>query len=80
MVGMMKHKMNKHSKYYEGPDGVFYDFKHDDIFELEYAGGEIYNIKIHKIVGKRYWIRSCKCHKKQVGVTGMTNVIRLGEL
>ena len=38
----MKHDMNKESGYYQGPDGVFYDFKHDKIFELIWGGREVY--------------------------------------
>ena len=78
-----KHKMNKISGYYEGPAGVFYDFKHDKIFELIHCGAEILRRDVG-IVGKFYQhnrsITDFKRKTDNTALTGMSNVIRLGEL
>lgn len=78
----MKHDMNEKSGYYQGPDGVFYDSKHNEIFELEFEGARIYRKK-HGVVGKAYRYRHSKNRKRgnaKVIFTGFENVIYLGEL
>ena len=77
-----EHKINPVSKYYEGMDGVFYDFKHDEFFVLEYYGCQVYRKTRKKIVGKfyKYFCKEYRRGKNNVVLTGMTNVIRLGLL
>lgn len=72
-------RINKLSGYYEGPDGVFYDFKHNEIFELIYDGCEIYRKNVG-IVGKRYKYKTTISRTRNAVLTGMTNVIRLGAI
>lgn len=76
----MKHKINKISGYYEGPDGIFYDQKYDQIFELELAYAQCYRRGIG-IVGNTYDYRviQSKIHKTTI-VCGLDNCIRLGDL
>lgn len=79
----MKHKMNKISGYYEGPDGVFYNFKHDTIFQLEHTPIEIVRIinKRAVTVGKQYIHRpQISSSNKPVAITGLRYCIRLGDL
>lgn len=76
--------MNHDSGYYQGPPGVFYDFKHDHIFELIYHGRQVFNRKLGKIVGRMYVLAFNRTDVKRktdkTCMTGMDNVIRLGDL
>lgn len=69
--------------YYGGPDGVFYDTKHDEIFILEYEGVEIMN-RNFEIIGRQYFYHGKngegKVYKKRLAVTGMENCVLLGDL
>lgn len=77
------HDMNKESGYYQGPDGVFYDFKYDKIFELIWRGKEVYRKDVG-IAGKIYVHAinqtDAKNRADKTVLTGMDNVIRLGDL
>lgn len=75
----MKHKMNKISGYYEGKDGVFYDFTHDEIFVLEFES-KIYRRDVG-YVGNFYRLfdRTQPKHSPLTAVKGMKNVVRLGD-
>jgi hypothetical protein len=75
----MKHKMNKISGYYEGPGGVFYDVKHDEIFILEFDGCQVWRRDVG-VVGRFYKWVSRGVKDSKIAVIGMDNVIRLGEL
>lgn len=83
---LVSHNMNEVSDYYQGEDGVFYDFKHDEIFELEFRGKEIGRIVDRRfiIVGKYYaqYQSLTDIHRvtDRTAITGMDNVIRLGDL
>lgn len=78
-----RHDMNAVSGYYQGIDGVFYDFKHDSIFELQFYGREIYRRDVG-IVGKMYkHVQSLTDHRRKTdntGMVGMDNVIYLGQV
>lgn len=79
----MKHQMNKISGYYEGPGGVFYNAKFNEIFELEYEGGKIVRIVKKKAVTVGKFYRQKLEHGvsyAKVCVTGMQSCIRLGDL
>lgn len=77
-----KHKMNKISGYYEGPSGVFYDFKNDKIFELIWFGRELYSYKAE--FGKIFVLALNEKHVEEkldkTMISGMSNVIRLGSI
>ena len=80
----MKLEINPISGYYEGPDGVFYDFKHDEIFELEWDGAEVFRVNENNIVGRYYKhiqsLTDVHLKKHTTIVVGMGGVIRLGDL
>lgn len=73
----------KKTKYYSGPDSVFYCAKFDEIFILEDTGGQTINIKTGVILGRVYSHRDKLGLLKRISVTGIDgnkNIIRLGDL
>ena len=68
------------TKYYSGPDGVFYDAKWDEFFVLEHEGSYIINIRVRKTIGKNYKFWGTKLVSKKIAVIMSKSVIRLGEL
>jgi len=75
-----KHDMNKVSGYYQGLDGVFYDMKHNVIFDLEYDAMKCFRKGVG-IVGNMYVYRTCisKPQNRTI-IVEMDYCIRLGEL
>jgi hypothetical protein len=75
-----KLELNKITGYYEGPSGAFYDFKHDEIFVLEWNGSEVYRMSIHKTVGKFYDYHVKGATSRKTVMLGFDHVIYLGEV
>lgn len=75
----MKLKMNKISGIYEGPPGVFYDVKYDEIFALEWDGCEIYRKNVGVVGRLFYYHRKGETHRK-IAMTGFEYTTYLGEL
>lgn len=52
------------TKYFAGPEGLYYNKKHDLIYQLEYTGAQIRNIrdprKFKKFLGYEYIYRDAK--------------------
>ena len=71
-------------KYYNGPDGVFYDAKNNDLFILEANGIRIFNRVSRTYVGRKYAIWWSSKSYKDIALEQLDNwddeIIRLGEL
>lgn len=65
---------------YDGPDGVFYDSKHEILFILEWTGGELFNIKTRKFDGRTYKYQAPGRRRSMVGIILGKHCIRLGAL
>jgi len=72
--------VKKNPKRYDGPDGVFYDKKHDEIFVLEWTGAKWRDLRTGRENGRvyRYWRRGK--YFSQASLIGMTYCVRIGEL
>jgi hypothetical protein len=75
-----KEHINKKSGYYQGPSGVFYDARHDEIFTLQADGVELYNVPKKQFEGRFYDMTTPDGLKKHVVVTGLDKTTFLGEL
>ncbi len=82
----MKHNMNKMTGYYQGPPGVFYDRKHDEIFILTWDTNELHRrIKNKFVKTGRAYRHITDNRKKLYGpcttvMIGFDYIERLGEL
>lgn len=77
---MAKHDMNENSGFYQGPDGVFYDSKHDQIFELEYECSRVFRKGVG-FVGEFYKYRTCQSKPmSMIALEGLDYCVRLGDL
>lgn len=72
----------KNQKRYSGPDGVFYDAKHDELFVLEWTGAKWSNRRSGKEKGRvyRYWYWRRGKYYSCVAIVGMQYCVRIGEL
>lgn len=63
----MRKKVNK---YYDGPEGFYYDVKHDELFILEITGARMLDIKNSpmKDLGACYHYESKKYKSKRNGM------------
>ena len=68
-------------KYFNGPSGVYYDFKHDRLILLEYNGTSTFDMKTKKIIGKRYRLEMPDFKHSNLAVTGIeSHTLYLGNL
>jgi hypothetical protein len=73
---------NKKTKYYSGPDGVFYDKKHDEIFVLEHTGIRLFCTKTFVDNGALFFHSTKDNHKSKIktALTGMDYAEKIGDL
>lgn len=67
-------------KYWQGPAGVFYNPKSDEIFIIEFNCARLYDWKRNKDIAPMFEYSARGMHYKNVAVIMAKHAIRLGDL
>lgn len=67
---------------FSGPSGLYYDYKNDELFGLEFTGKERIATKTYEKLGKMYKYHGIEKNidRKVLAITGMEYSVWIGEL